>query len=81
MKTITHNDTNISRYIFEDNIDVILHEDYVEAPFEVRNDESSFFFKYKMHSGNSTLHSDVTPPEDWEDGTYTFDGTNWTLIT
>ncbi len=81
MQTITHNDTNISRYIFDDNIDVILHENCVEAYNEVRNCESSYFRKYGLHSGNSTLHSDVTPPEDWEDGTYTFDGTNWALIT
>jgi hypothetical protein len=81
MKTITYNNTNISVYIFEDDDDVTLTEKCIVCPQIIRNCESSFLYVREMNSNNSTIHLDVTPPEDWEADKYYFDGSNWTLKT
>ena len=84
MKTITANDTNISRYIFDDDSNVILLDTCMEVynekwKYDDGTFESSFFHKYSLNSSNATLHSDVDPPDDWAEDKYTFDGTTWAL--
>ena len=73
MKTITINNTaegnNISAYIFEDSDAVTSESDRVVCPDLVILD---------LNSSNSTIHTGVTPPEDWIGFKYSFDGITWT---
>jgi hypothetical protein len=69
MKTITFNTNNVSAYIFDDTCDIVITTNNITCPHFVIGD---------MNSMNSTLHEDVSPPEDWVGGRYTFDGTTWT---
>jgi len=68
-KTITFNDTNRSAYIFEDDDTLTSHTDRIVCPALIIGD---------MNSSNATIHTGVTPPEDWDWGNYLFDGTTWT---
>lgn len=72
MKTLVFNDSNVSAYVFEDNDTVTVTATETTA---------SDIVIYDMNSGNSTLHTNVTPPDDWLGGRYTFDGTTWTQVT
>jgi hypothetical protein len=71
MKTITFNTNNVSAYIFDDTCDIVITTNNITCPHFVIGD---------MNSMNSTLHEDVSPPEDWVGGRYTFDGTTWTEV-
>jgi len=71
MITITFNDTNISAYIFEDEHNLVATGTEITCPHFIIGD---------MNSGNATIHTGVTSPEDWQGGKYLFDGTDWTLI-
>jgi hypothetical protein len=70
MQTITFNDNNISAYIFGDNHNLVATPTEITCPHFIIGD---------MNSGNATIHTGVTPPEDWKGGNYLFDGTDWTL--
>jgi len=74
MQTITINSSesgdNISAYIFEDGDTITSESDRITCPDFVILD---------MNSSNSTIHTGVTPPEDWVGGKYFFDGTTWTV--
>tara|TARA_Y100001951_G_C11045059_1_gene132465 strand:+ start:134 stop:391 length:258 start_codon:yes stop_codon:yes gene_type:complete len=69
-QTITFNDTNKSAYIFEDGDTLTSHADRIVCPALIIGD---------MNSSNATIHTGVTPPEDWNWGNYLFDGTTWTV--
>lgn len=71
MKTLTKNTKSL--YIFEDDKHLDLAGDniIVGSPVE--------FIVANLGAGSSTLHTNVTPPEDWAGGKYFFDGTTWTL--
>ena len=73
MKTITINNTtdgdNLSAYIFEDGDTITSESDRITCPDLVILD---------LDSSTSTIHTGVTPPEDWKGGKYLFDGTSWT---
>lgn len=71
MKTLVFNASNISAYVFEDSDTVTVTATETTAPDIVI---------YDMNSGNATLHTNVTPPDDWLGGRYTFDGTIWTQV-
>ena len=69
MKTITFNDSTISAYIFEDGDTLTATAENITCPNFIIGD---------LNSSNATIHTGVTPPEDWQGGKYFFDGTNWT---
>lgn len=71
MKTLVFNDSNVSAYIFEDSDTVTVTATETTAPNIV---------VFDMNSTNATLHTNVTPPDDWTGGRYTFDGTTWTQV-
>jgi len=68
MQTITFNDSNISTYIFEDDVTISSTVDDITTPSFIIGD---------MNSDNATVHTGVTPPNDWMGGKYKFDGINW----
>lgn len=70
MKTIVSNASNLSKYIFDDSATVTVNADNIVTPDFIIGD---------LNSSNATLHSSVTPPDDWAGDKYTFDGTSWTL--
>ena len=71
MKTLTENTKSL--YIFEDDkhLDLAGDDIIVGSPVE--------FIVANLGAGASTLHPNVTPPQDWAGGKYFFDGTTWTL--
>lgn len=70
MKTLVHNETKESRFIFNDGDGVMLAENMIHCPnFGIAD----------MNSSNATLVENVTPPEDWTGGKYLYDAGAWTL--
>ena len=68
MKTIVQNESNYSSYVFEDDTEVTISSDNIATPNFIISD---------LNSSNSTMHENVTPPDDWVGNKYTFDGTTW----
>jgi len=71
MKTITFNSNNVSAYVFEDTEQVTVSTENITCPNFIIGD---------LNSTNSTMHTEVTPPEDWMGGRYVYDGTDWTEV-
>jgi hypothetical protein len=69
MITLTFNSNNISAYIFDDAHDLVSTDTEITCPHFIIAD---------MNSTNSTIHADVTPPEDWQGGKYFFESGAWT---
>ena len=69
MKTLVQNSTNLSKYIFEDGDTVLQY---------LNKTKCDHFIIADMNTSNSTVHTGVTPPEDWVGDKYFFDGSNWT---
>ena len=72
MQTIIHNDTNMSAYLFEDDV-------VITATASQTTASSLSFIIGDMKTSNSTIYTGVTPPEDWRGCRYFFDGTTWTV--
>lgn len=70
MKTIIENATDISKYIFEDDVEIALDETCITTPGFIIAD---------MNSSNATVVEDVTPPEDWTGCKYLYADTEWEL--
>jgi hypothetical protein len=70
MKVLTKNDNNICAYIFEDDVEVIIMKNYISAPDLVISD---------LNDKNSTLHENVTLPDDFAVNKYFYDGTEFTI--
>jgi hypothetical protein len=70
MKTIIENATDISKYIFEDDVEITLDETTITTPDFIIAD---------MNSSNATVVEDVTPPEDWMGCKYLYADTEWAL--
>ena len=70
MQTITFNDSTKSAYIFEDGDTLTATAENITCPNFIIGD---------LNSSNATIHTGVTPPEDWRGGKYLFDGTSWTI--
>jgi len=68
MKTIIETATNVSKYIFDDEQDLVVTADNITCPDFVIGD---------MHSGNAQVIADVTPPEDWSGCKYLLIGREW----
>jgi len=70
MQTITSDEfSNVSVFIFEDDVVLDIQHDRIICPGFVIGD---------LNSSNSTHHTGVTPPGDWDNCKYLFDGTTWT---
>jgi hypothetical protein len=70
-KTITDNTDQISRYIFDDNVELVVSEEYIRTPDFIIGD---------LNSTNSTLYENITDvPEDWKGGKYKYSGGTWSL--
>jgi len=70
MKTLVHNETKESRFVFNDSDGVRLTEGMTYCPS---------FNILDMNSTNSTLVENVTLPDDWYAGKYLYDAGAWTL--
>ena len=68
MQTITFNDSTLSPYIFEDGDTLTATAENITTPNFIIGD---------LNSSNATIHTGVTPPEDWKGGKYLFDGSSW----
>jgi hypothetical protein len=73
MKTIILQGTNVSLYIFEDNVVVDIAADKTT----IGNPATEYILD--CNTSNVTLYENVTPPEDWVGWKYLFDGTEWAL--
>jgi hypothetical protein len=73
-KTITFNESNISAYLYDNDVSLT-----VESNQLVVGDPATLIIG-DMHSGNATVHENVTAPADWFGGKYLFDGTTWTEV-
>jgi hypothetical protein len=73
MKTIVDKDTNISLYLLEDDkaLNVTATNIEIGDPIEIN------ILDY--NGTNTTVHENVTPPDDWNGRKYIFDGADWTL--
>jgi phosphatidylethanolamine-binding protein (PEBP) family uncharacterized protein len=72
MKTIISNETNVSLYIFADDVVVDIAADKTNLGNPVNT------HILDCNSSNVTLYEGVTPPDEWKSHKYLFDGTNWT---
>jgi hypothetical protein len=69
MKTLVHNETKESRFVFVDIDSVVLADNMIYCPnFNIAD----------MNSTNATMVEDVTPPQDWIGGKYLYDNGTWT---
>jgi hypothetical protein len=70
MKTIVENATGLSKYIFEDDTNVVLEESMIKTPeFHIAD----------LNSNNATLIEGVTPPGDWVGNKYTYVDDVWSV--
>ena len=67
-KTIIQNATKQSSYIFEDDVAIQLTDSTIITPNFIIGD---------LNSGNATLVTGVTPPEDWFGNKYLYDDGSW----
>ena len=75
MKTIVENDSNLSKYLFEDDKAV----DMQAGQINVGDPANLDFIIGDLNSENSTLYENVADaPADWVGNKYTYDGTTWT---
>jgi hypothetical protein len=56
-KTLLENEARVSKYLFNNDAEITLNDSNIEFLGEVVDTE--------LNSSNSTLVSDVTPPDDW----------------
>lgn len=71
MKTLTDKN-NLSFMVLEDDAEVTMTDTEVVTP-------DYFLACHTVDTVN--LYENVTPPEDWENGLYYYDGTSWTKNT
>lgn len=70
MKTLIHNESKESKYIWADNVVITLEDDITYTPsFSIAD----------LNSNNATLVENVTPPDDWAGCKYLYDAGAWTL--
>ena len=69
-KTIIENATKLSKYVFEDDVSLVMEVEYIGTPNFIISD---------LNFKNSTVIDNVTVPEDWVGCKYTYDNDIWTL--
>jgi len=70
MKTIIETATNLSKYVFEDDVVVSLTATNIETPN---------FIVADLNSENATMVEGVTIPDDWSGNKYTYANGAFTL--
>lgn len=70
MKTLTKN--SVSVYVFEDNEHINMTDKNIAVGNPLK------FIIGDCNNGDTLLHENVTPPEDWSGNKYLFDGSAWT---
>lgn len=70
MKTLIQNTTNVSKYLFEDSINISIESDKIMAPDFIISD---------LNSNNATLVEGVTAPEDWTGCKYLYENSAWVV--
>lgn len=73
MKTIVENTTNLSKYLFADDVIVVLSSENIVVG------DPALFIIGDLNDDTVTVYENVNAPEDWIGNKYTFDGTDWTL--
>lgn len=71
MKTITFKSNNVSIYIFDDSVELIIGDENIVVGNPVQ------FIIADCNISNANLYENVTPPTDWAGHKYLFDGSNW----
>jgi len=69
MKTVVQRTTNLSKYVFDDDVELVMYNEMMLTPNFIVND---------LNNTNAIIYEDVSPPENWVGNRYTFDGTDWT---
>jgi hypothetical protein len=70
MKTIIENDSKLSKFILQDDVNVTLTEKTVEFDNIIVCD---------LNQLNATVIENVTPPEDWTGNKYTYENDEFIL--
>jgi hypothetical protein len=80
MKTIIENATDLSHYIYEDSLQVVIGEKTLTIFTENIGDivETNTIID-KIDPSNYFLVEDVTPPEDWASNKYMYADSEWAL--
>lgn len=68
MKTIVEKETQLSKFILNDDDEVQLLENTILIPNEIISCHSKY---------DCVVYENVSPPEDWYGNKYTFDGSVW----
>ena len=70
MKTLIETDSTLSKYIWADNVEVSIEENFTTTPNLIIGD---------MKAANAILVFNVTPPNDWAGNKYFYSVGTWTL--
>lgn len=70
MKTLIEDKSKQSKFIWADDVEVVLGDEMTFTPD---------LHIWGLHSGNATLVENITPPEDWYGCKYLYDAGAWTL--
>lgn len=80
MKTVVLNATKQSKYVFNNDRVVTIGSDDIQIGADAlapHHDKTAFGVQ-DLDSSNCTLYTGITPPDDWSQDKYLFDGTSWT---
>jgi len=75
MKTIIENETNCSKYLFSDDKQINITEEFIE----VGDPDNLDFIISDLNSDNATLVEGVTGPDDWFGCKYNYVNDAWEL--
>lgn len=73
MKTIIFKENNLSAFIFDDDHIIDLHETHVS----VTSPWGAVLTIGNMNNVNCIVYENVTPPTDWKQARYFYDGSTW----
>ena len=72
MQTIITTEDNVSKYVFEDSVNINITEDCIETPF---------FKIMDLNTSNAAVLDCSTIPADWYGCKYIYEGNSWSLNT
>ena len=70
MQTIVTTEDNVSKFVFEDGVNINITEDCIETPV---------FKILDLNSSNAAVVDCVTVPADWYGCKYIYEGNSWSL--
>lgn len=73
MKTIVENQSNISKYLFDDTKSITIKDDCTEVGSPIE------FIIGDLNNTNCAVFDVANVPDDWVGGKYFFDGSDWTI--